>query len=423
MARRFFYGWFLVGIAWVLYGFGMSPAYYSWGFFTPEIIEELGLTRAQMGYVFGLFTFIFSGVAPLTGVAMNRWGIRAVLSAGAATAALGFLLVSRMDSLHEAILYYAILGGIGVGLSTVLPAQTIATNWFVKYRARAVAIILIAGGVVGRLVTRFDRAMIESFSWRTGWVVIAAVSASLAVLAAVFVRNSPEDLGQLPDGREASDRPDSVSGESEPTPEAEPIWAAADAIRTPQFALLCMAAMGYALPWVVVVQHGRLHLQDLGFSTQIAAGILGTMILVSIVGRLSGSLGDFVKPQVVYGCALALEGLGVLGLLGATTPATAGAATVAIGLGFGAAFISSPLVFASFFGRRAFATINGTRLLIVGIFSAVAPGIAGAVFDRTGTYTSAFVGLIVISAVGSIAALICKSPVQKTVHGAAAAHR
>ena len=27
-----FYGWFVVAVAWVLYGFKISLAYYSWGF-------------------------------------------------------------------------------------------------------------------------------------------------------------------------------------------------------------------------------------------------------------------------------------------------------------------------------------------------------------------------------------------------------
>ncbi len=42
----FFYGWFLVAIAWVCYGFGISPAYYSWGNFAGSIIEDLGLSDA-----------------------------------------------------------------------------------------------------------------------------------------------------------------------------------------------------------------------------------------------------------------------------------------------------------------------------------------------------------------------------------------
>jgi MFS family permease len=79
---RFFYGWWLVGFAWILYGFGAAPGYYSWSFFSPEIIDELDLTRAQTGAVFGLFTFMFNSIAPVTGLAIARWGTRRVMVVG-----------------------------------------------------------------------------------------------------------------------------------------------------------------------------------------------------------------------------------------------------------------------------------------------------------------------------------------------------
>ena len=407
MARRRFYGWFVVAVAWVLYGFGISPAYYSWGFFTPEIIDDLSLTRAQAGYIFGLFVFLYSGVGPITGMAISRWGIRRVITAGAALAAVGLFLVSTIQTALEGFIYYAVLGGIGIGLSTILPSQTLATNWFIKYRARAIAIILIAGGVVGQFVPFVDRWMIENHGWRTGWVVIAGISLAMAVIAALFVRDAPEPMGQHPDGIDPDDAESlSMVAQSRTGPE----WSVGDALRTRQFAILCLAGISFGLPWTVVVQHGRLHLQDLGMDAS-AAGIIGMMILVSIAGRLAGSLGDFVKPQVVFGAALALEGAGVSGLLFATSEAAAYASTVAIGLGFGAAYISSAVTFGEFFGRRAFATTNGIRGLIGGAVNAVAPGLAGAVFDSTGSYGPAFLTLVVITFVGAAAVTFSARPV------------
>ena len=111
-------------------------------------------------------------------------------------------------------------------------------------------------------------------------------------------------------------------------------------MRTPQFAVLCLSGIAYAVPWSVTVGHGRLHLQDLGFSTDLAAGVLGTMILVSIVGRLTGSLGDFLVPEKALGYALLVEAIGMVGFLTATNAAMAYISTVLIALGFGAAPLS-----------------------------------------------------------------------------------
>ena len=405
---KIFYGWVIVAVTWIIYGFGISPGYYSWGLFTPEILEELSLSRANTGAIFGVFTFIYSGIAPLGGIAISRWGVRAVMTGGSVLAALGFYLLSGADSMLECFLYYGILAGAGVGLSTILPAQTLATNWFVRYRARAVAIIFIAGGIVGRGVTRFDAWILAEHNWRDGWVAIAGVSLVLALLAALLIRNQPEDIGQQPDGAAKPAVSDTTD-----TPLAAPVtplWTAGKAMRTPQFALMCFAGIGYAVPWGVVTGHGRLHLEDIGFETPVAASILGTMILVSILGRLTGSLGDFLLPERVLGIALLLEGAGVVGFLVAETAALAYASTIAIGIGFGAAYIAIAVVFSNFFGRAAFAKTAGTRFLITGVFNALGPFVAGTIFDATGSYRIAFLIVAAITLVGAVAALTVKPP-------------
>ena len=124
------------------------------------------------------------------------------MTAGALCAALGFWLTSRADSLGELYWSYALIGGIGIGFSTILPAQTLAVNWFVRYRARATAIILVGGSAVGALVTPIDELVLRHWSWREGWLLIAGCSLVVAVIAALFLRNKPEDLGLAPDGRE-----------------------------------------------------------------------------------------------------------------------------------------------------------------------------------------------------------------------------
>ena len=290
----------------------------------------------------------------------------------------------------------------------ILPCQTLATNWFTKYRARALAIIFIAGGIVGRLVTGFDAMMLQQYSWRTAWLVIAGVSTLLAVLAALFVRNRPGDVGQHPDGIAPGGTDEDTPAEPDRTP--ADLWTPGKAMRTPQFAVLCLSGIAYAVPWGVVVGHGRLHLEDIGFSTDLAAGVLGTMILVSIVGRLTGSLGDFLVPEKTLGYALLVEAIGMVGFLTASTVTMAYVSTVLVALGFGTAYITITVVLSKFFGRVAFARVAGTRLLITGIFNAIAPAAAGWLFDETGTYRFAFIAIAILSAVGGIATLRLRPP-------------
>ena len=405
---RFFYGWWLVGFAWVLYGFGAAPGYYSWSFFSPEIIDELDLTRAQTGAVFGLFTFMFNSIAPVTGLAIARWGTRRVMVVGNLVTATGCWLLSDAETLWECFVYFGILVGAGIGLSTIVPCQALATSWFTKYRARAVAAVLTAGGMVGVLVTWFDKVMVQEYSWRTGWQIIAVLSLVLAVLAAVVVRNRPSDLGQQPDGMLPE-----LEGRLSPDPTANAssdAWTPSAALRTPQFAVLCLCTVAFAIPWSVTTAHGRLHLEDLGLTTDVAAQILSVMILVSIAGRITGAAGDFLVPEKVLGFALLVEAAGMFGLLLATTATMAYVATILVAVGFGAAYISTAVVVAKFFGRIAFAQTLGAQYLISGIFNALSPAIAGWLFDSTGSYNIAFSTIGMMCVLGGILAFRLRVP-------------
>jgi MFS family permease len=411
MRPPLFRGWYVVAAALFCYGFGISPAYYSWGFFAPEVVDELGLTRQQVGDVFGIFSLVFSIVAPLVGLAIDRWGVRATVAAGAMVAAAGFWLTSRADTLAELYWSYAVIGGIGIGFSTILPAQTLPVAWFVRYRARATAIILVGGGLVGSLVPSIDELVLRHWSWREGWLVIAGVSIVVAIAAALFIRNKPEDLGLEPDGGDAP-RASSVDRAALRAAAAvvEPRWTAGQAIRTPTFLIATFAALANQLPWAIVTAHGRLHLEDLGFATTAAAAILGIRVGVSTVGRLTGMLGDFLSPARVLGLALLVVAAGCGGLVVARDEPLAMASVVLLGLGYGAAYISIPVVFGYFFGRKAFAGTSGVRIALLAISGWLGPRWAGTAADATGSYLGTFVLLAVICVAGSAAILLCRHP-------------
>ena len=62
------------------------------------------------------------------------------------------------------------------------------------------------------------------------------------------------------------------------------------------------------------------------------------------------------------------------------------ASIVLLGLGYGAAYISIPVVFGYFFGRRAFAGTSGLRIAILAISGWLGPRWAGAAADASGSY-------------------------------------
>ena len=173
----------MVGVGSFCYGFGISPMYYSWGFFLPEMKEEIALTGAQSGFIPMVFSIIYHLLGAPVGVIMAKWGIRPVLVFGSGVGVLAFWLMSRADSYFDCLIAYSLLGGIAIGFATILPSQTLASNWFIRYRARAIAFVLTGGAIVGIFTNGyFGPFVLQTWSWRTGWQLIAGISAVVGVV-------------------------------------------------------------------------------------------------------------------------------------------------------------------------------------------------------------------------------------------------
>lgn len=414
----FFYGWLLVGVGLICYGFGISPGFYSWGYFGPELREDLNLTAEQSGSIFGVFQFMFSAVGPLVGIGIARFGLRTLMTGGAVMCALGFWMLSRADSVADCYVAYSLIGGIGIGFSTILPCQTLASYWFQKYRARAMAIIFTGGALVGMGVNPFNAAVLEGGNWRDAWEIIAWISLGVAVLSATFIRNSPATVGMRVDGIDPSNAgpsaapaPDEKPSQQKAPPSPVHEWTTAEALRTPQFLIMIVAGLAYSLPWGVIAAHGGLHLRSqLGMTQKTAGTLLGSRVFASTFGRLSASMGDFISPTKVLAGALIIEAVGVVGMAVAQTESSLYPSLLLVGFGFGLAYLSVPVVFARYFGARAFATTAGTRIMINGVFGYLAPRLAGAVYDRTETFAPVFWVLACVTLAGAVGSFLIRSP-------------
>ena len=406
-----FYGWPMAVVAWFLYGLGVMP-FYSWGFLLPEMLEELSLSRAQGGAIYGV-GLLFGGLAsPWVGVAIGRFGTRATMTFGFVVSSIAYFLMGWANGFWYLVVVYGVFSSAVHAFATVIPTQNIASTWFLRYRARVMAVLLSAAGIMALTVVYPANAwLVENANWRTGWVAIGALNVVLGIVALIVIRDSPESIGQFQDGAKSREELDEIRAASKTSNVDD--WSAGKAIRTPQFALMLLCGLGYALPWYVLNNHGRLHLSDLGFDVTLAATILGSMAAVSTVGRLSGAMGDFLPPPRLLGLALTIEATGVLVLLWATTQTLAYVAVVLVGLGFGMAYISQATTFALFFGRKAFATTTGIRFMFGAFFTSSIPALAGWAYDVQGTYFWAFLSLALLTYTAAVVAFVIQPPASR----------
>ena len=129
---------------------------------------------------------------------------------------------------------------------------------------------------------------------------------------------------------------------------------------------------------------------------------------MSGLGRLTGSLGDFVSPRYIMALALLFTASGVGGFWFAKTSFVAYVCVALMGVGYGAAFTTIPVIFGNLFGREPFVGIAGFRVAITGVVGFYGVSWAGAAADRSGNYDRVLVILALICTVASILILLCK---------------
>jgi len=406
---RRFLGWPMVGLAFLLYGFGMAPAYYAWGFLAPEIIADVGLSREQIGNTFGLFTLTFAATSPLAAAAIRRAGLRPTIALGATIAAGGFTWTSLANDPVELLLAYALTGGVGIGLCTLLPVQSLAVAWFVRRRARATGVILLGAGVVGAFVPAAAEALLTRHDWRFIFQTVAAVLAVTGLGSALLIRARPEEVGQHPDGdRGAPPLP------PESTTHSLRGWPLARLVVSREFCLLTVACFANTVPWRVVTAHGRLHLEDLGYAPSAAAAILGLRVGLSGAGRLAGAAGDIIDPRRVLSLALLAAAAGLTLFAFAHSVAMAYFSIGLLGLAYGTGMTSEPVSVARVFGTETFLTTNGLRIGLTGLAGWLVPGWVGAAADATGSYHTSFLTLSALCLVGACACMLIPDRTRKT---------
>ena len=192
-------------------------------FFPPILRNSAGSAGRTAGaFAFG---FIVSNLfIPFLGRAMDRWGPRVVLPAGAAMvcAGLGLATFTRQPWHLYMTLGVLVSGGASVvgytGQTFFLP------NWFVRRRGLALGIAFSGVGIGSIVLFPWLQRMIEGRGWRAACWTLVVILAARRHSSQCRLRATPSGgAGLAPDGDPAP-RP----GERRADNVVDPVWAAVD---------------------------------------------------------------------------------------------------------------------------------------------------------------------------------------------------
>lgn len=411
---KLFYGWVNVAVLLIVYMLLMMPVLLTFGIILEPMTAALGISTTVASFAYSVMSLLSGLCAVVAGALAKKIGNKQAIIFGAGLVmAGGLLMYFCCYSVIVLYLCYILFFSAGLTIGTILPINTIISQWFQKKRGAAMAVVSCGAGLAGFIINPLMARVLERTNdWRNIYLWIAGFAMICLVLAALLVKNHPSDMNLNPDGAEAGEPKRLLpSTESAENVLQEEIWTIGQARHTRAFYLLVLAVGICSFTQTSVNTHAIPHLTNVGMQATVAASIVGTFSFFSIPSRLlSGLLCDRINSRMVLIIGYSVLLCGIIALRFTTSIPVGYSFAVLTGLGYGLTYASlSPLI-ASYFGSENFGLIYGAIYSVSALINASAPTLMGVCKDLIGDYSLAWSLLIVLVLVALVGSMLLKKP-------------
>lgn len=179
----------LIAIYMLVFFHRMAPAVIS-----ADLMKAFSTSGAALGSLAAMYFYIYTAMQIPAGVLADTLGARVTVSAGTLVAGCGSILFGMAGTFAGASIGRAL---VGLGVSVVFVGLFKSNSvWFSERNFGMISGLTLLLGNVGAIASAGPLArLLQSYSWRTVFMVLGGVTLLLAALSALVVRNRPEDMG------------------------------------------------------------------------------------------------------------------------------------------------------------------------------------------------------------------------------------
>ncbi|MFW6056124.1 MAG: MFS transporter [Chloroflexota bacterium] len=381
--RRIYYGFIIAALGFLIQAIFWGT-YRSFGLFFNPLLNEFGWSRAELAGAASMGWLVVGLMNFPAGAAVDKFGPRLTLTVCGTFFGLGYVLMSGVQGLWQVYAFYIVMA-IGMSAADVVPLSTIA-RWFASKRGTVTGIAKIGTGIGMMSTPLFASYLIDTYGWRTSYVILGGGAIIALVLIAQFIRRDPSKMGLQAYGERLT--PD---GEKRP----ERGISLRHAVKTRQFATLCAAYLLVTTVAEVVMMHTVPHAVDMGISAPGAAGILSIIGATSIAARaIIGVLMDRLGSKKALLLCFLPQLTSLIVLQFADSLSALYVFAVFYGLSHGGFFTLIAPVIAQLFGTISHGALFGVIMAANGVGGALGPVLTGRAFDVFGSYRAPFMALI-----------------------------
>lgn len=294
--RHPFYGWYVVGGAFVALLFAYGSMYALGALFTP-LSRPFDANRTQTSWLFSISIALGNSLGFLTGPLADRVGPRPLGLLGGVLVGGGLLVASRVETLWQ--LYAAYCLGVGLGTACILvPATEAVQHFFVRQHGFASGLAVAGIGAGNLAAPPFVAALLRVLDWRDVFLVLGATCLIGIVLASLLLARSPEERGLTPDGDPPTSDATAVIDDNRTLQQAlhaRPFWLLYGAV--------AVGSLAAFIPFVHLVPDA----ESRGIHPVTAATLLGLIGAGSLLGRFTiGAAADRIGRRRSLALAFAI---------------------------------------------------------------------------------------------------------------------
>lgn len=391
--KKTFSRWIVVVVSMV--GMSTGPSQYAFGslaLFIGPLSAEFGWDRSQISLAATAFTIALLFCLPIAGRFADSIGSKRLLIPSMLV--LGLLLATIplvVSAPWHLWLMFGLIGGLGAG-ANALPYMRTITAWFDRNRGLAIGMTLAGAGLGYAYVPPLLRFIIDNYSWRAAYFVLAGLILFIALpLVVIFFREAPSE--KTPQGATQNKDSSTNSLTRHQALHTRTFW-----VLFAVFGLLSFSLYGLMI-------HSVSLLQDRGMSAAAAALGASTIGITIVFARvITGYLCDHIFAPRVAVAAFALSTIGLIVLATGAVDFAAYAALILIGFSIGAEIDMMTFLTTRYFGLRHFGEIYGILFASLLIGTSLGPFLFGWSYDTNGSY----LGIVWIAASATgVATLLC----------------
>ncbi|MEF8866255.1 MAG: MFS transporter [Salinibacter sp.] len=355
-----YYGWVVLSVATLGMAATLPGQTAGISLFIDAFIEDLGLSRSVVSWLYTVATVLGSLGLPLAGRLLDRYGPRRVAVVLIALLAASCAGMSWVSSWVGVFVGFVCLRGFGQGALGLVNNHAV-NLWFERRRGLAVGVLGLGMAGATALFPPLMEMGLQAYGWQTTYLIMGGLLAAIMLpLGGLLYRDAPERYGLSPDLGTASEGNEVLSeGEEAETATMSGVRPEA-AYRTWTFWLftgagVCTAGFGTGLLF-----HHFSILEEVGVARGRAAQFfvpLGVVTAIFNVG--TGWLVDRYPPRLLLAGQLTLFGamMGLLPAVNTTVEVWAYGGVFGVAQGMQQALLGS--AYAHYFGRAYHGTIRG----------------------------------------------------------------